>query len=101
MDVKLAFLNGYVDEEIYVEQPKGFEVTGKEGCVYKLKKSLYGLKKGPRAWYSRTNKYFQGHGLVKILFEPNLYIFQSGKDILIVVLYVDDVIYTWNNVELF
>ena len=47
MDVKSAFLNGYVDEEIYVEQPQGFEIAGKENKVYKLKKALYGLKQAP------------------------------------------------------
>jgi hypothetical protein len=76
MDVKLAFLNGYVDEEIYVKQPEGFEVPGKEDKVYRLKKALYGLKQAPRAWYSRIDKYFQDHGLIKSLSEPNLYILQ-------------------------
>jgi hypothetical protein len=101
MDVKSTFLNGYVDEEIYVEQPEGFEIPGKEDCVYRLKKALYGLKQAPRAWYSRIDKYFQDHGLVKSSSEPNLYILQSGQDILIVALYVDDLIYTGNNLELF
>ena len=49
MDVKTAFLNGYLEQEIFVEQPQGFEVQGKEHKVYKLKKDLYGLKKAPRA----------------------------------------------------
>jgi hypothetical protein len=101
MDVKSTFLNGYVDEEIYVEQPKGFEIPGKEDRVYRLKKALYGLKQAPRAWYSRIDKYFQDHGLVKSSSEPNLYILQSGQDILIVALYVDDLIYTGNNFDLF
>eukprot|EP01018_Ginkgo_biloba_P024582 Gb_26229 [translate_table: standard] len=59
MDVKSAFLNGYVDEEIYVEQPQGFEIAGKENKVYKLKKSLYRLKQAPRALHSRIDTYFQ------------------------------------------
>ena len=62
MDIKSAFLNGYVDEEIYVEQPQGFEIAGKENKVYKLKKALYGLNKAPRAWYSRIDTYFQQKG---------------------------------------
>jgi hypothetical protein len=101
MDVKSAFLNGYVDEEIYVEQPEGFDVLGREDKDYRLKKSLYGLKQGPRAWYSRIDKYFQDYGLIKSLSDPNIYILQSGQDILIVALYVDDLIYIGNNVELF
>eukprot|EP01018_Ginkgo_biloba_P000332 Gb_04745 [translate_table: standard] len=59
MDVKSTFLNGYVDEEIYVEQPQGFKIIGKENNVYKLKKALYGLKQAPQAWYSRIDTYFQ------------------------------------------
>lgn len=52
MDVKSAFLNGVLREEIYVEQPEGFSVPGHEDMVYLLKNALYGLKQAPRAWYS-------------------------------------------------
>ena len=55
MDMKSAFLNGYLEEEVYVEKPQGFEVEGKENNVYKLKKALYGLKQAPRAWYARID----------------------------------------------
>jgi len=51
LDVKIAFLHGDLEEEIYMHQPQGFEVKGKAGYVYKLNKSLYGLKKDPRQWY--------------------------------------------------
>jgi hypothetical protein len=95
MDVKSAFLNGMLNEEVYVDQPPGFEVKGQEQKVYKLKKSLYGLKQAPRAWYSRIDSYFLNDGFNRSNNEPTLYIKadQQGK-ILILCLYVDDMIYT-------
>ena len=58
MDVKSAFLNRYLEEELYVEQPIGFVVEGREDKVLKLKKALYGLKQAPIVWNSRVDKYF-------------------------------------------
>ena len=65
LDVKSAFLNGILKEEVYVEQPEGFVVEGEEDKVYRLKKALYGLKPAPRAWNSHIDSYFQGSGFVK------------------------------------
>eukprot|EP00253_Pinus_taeda_P017386 PITA_17386 len=93
MDVKSAFLNGYLEEEVYVEQPQGFEVEGKENNVYKLKKALYGLKQAPRAWYARTDGYFHENGFQRSKNDPTLYYKQEGIDILITSLYVDDLLY--------
>jgi hypothetical protein len=59
MDVKLAFLNGEPEEEVYIEQPEGFQLSENTDYVCKLKKALYGLKQAPRAWYSRLYKYLQ------------------------------------------
>ncbi len=57
MDVKTAFLNGELEEDIYMDQPQGFVQDGKEDLVCKLKKSLYGLKQSPRAWYQRIDMF--------------------------------------------
>jgi hypothetical protein len=62
MDVKSSFLNSILEEEVYLNQPLGFEIKGQEHKVYKLKKSLYGLKQDPRAWYSRIDSYFCNNG---------------------------------------
>ena len=57
MDIKSAFLNGYLNEEVYVAQPKGFNDLLNPNRIYRLKKALYGLKQDPRAWYERLTKY--------------------------------------------
>lgn len=95
--MKSTFLNGYLEEEIYVEQPQGFEVKEQEVKVLKLKKALYGLKQAPRAWYSRIDGYFTEHNFRRSKSEPTLYVKTQGDDILIVSLYVDDLIYSRNN----
>eukprot|EP00253_Pinus_taeda_P014136 PITA_14136 len=74
MDIKTAFLNGTIDEEVYIEQPLGFEVKGKEGYVCKLKKALYGLRQAPRAWYAKMDTYLQRLGFTKSSVDPNFYI---------------------------
>ncbi|KAM1099314.1 hypothetical protein TB2_005809 [Malus domestica] len=94
LDVKSAFLNGVLQEEVYVEQPEGFAVKDKEDKVYKLHKALYGLKQAPRAWYGEIDSYFSQCGFKKSLSEPTLYIKVRGEDILFVSIYVDDIVYT-------
>jgi hypothetical protein len=65
MDVKSSFMNGQLQEEVYIEQPEGFQLSENKDYVCKLKKSLYGLKQAPRAWYSRLDKYLQKAGFRK------------------------------------
>ena len=96
VDVKSTFLNGVLMEEVYVEQPMGYEKEGQEHKVCRLKKSLYGLKQAPRAWYSRIDAYLLENGFGKCEGEPTLYIKEKYDKMLIVVLYVDDVIFTGN-----
>ena len=90
MDVKTTFLNGVIEEEVYIEQPKGFETHEKKSHVCRLKKALYGLKQAPRAWYSRIDGYLQKMGFVKSDVDPNLYYLVVENEPLILVLYVDD-----------
>lgn len=100
-DVKSAFLNGELQEEVYVEQPHGFEIKGLENKVYKLEKALYGLKQAPRTWYGKIDKYFLDNGFQRSKSEPTLYVKSKDTDeILIVCLYVDDMIFTGNSLPL-
>ena len=88
MDVKTTFLNGII-QEVYVEQPQGFEIHGRESHVCRLKKALYGLKQAIRAWYSRIDSYLQRMGFQKSEAYLNLYFIMVGDDPLILLLYVD------------
>jgi hypothetical protein len=97
LDVKSAFLNDILQEEIYVEQPAGFVNQGKEDKVYLLKKALYGLKQAPRAWYGRIDDYLTGSGFQKSLSEATLYVKRFNDDVLIISLYVDDLLVTGSN----
>ncbi|KAI5353004.1 hypothetical protein L3X38_005896 [Prunus dulcis] len=100
LDVKSAFLNGVLHEEVYVDQPPGFVVKDKEDRVYRLKKAIYGLKQAPRAWYEEINSYFTAAGFQKSPSEATLYVKAAESGILIVSLYVDDIIYTGSSEEL-
>jgi hypothetical protein len=73
MDVKTTFLNGEIKEEVYVEQPQGFEVHDRETHVCRLKKDLYGLKQAPRAWYGKIDSFLTSLGFTKSSADPNLY----------------------------
>jgi hypothetical protein len=94
MDVKTTFLNGMIEEGVYIQQPQGFEVHGRESHVCKLKKALYGLKQAPRAWYSRIDGYLQSMGFTKSEADPNLYLIQVSEDPLILALYVHNLFLT-------
>jgi len=100
-DVKSAFLNGVLDEEVFVYQPQGYEVEGEEMKVYRLAKVINGLKQAPRAWYDRINGHFERHRYQRSESEQTLYVkTRRDNEVLIVCLYVDDLIYTGNCVVL-
>jgi hypothetical protein len=102
LDVKSAFLHGELVEQVFVDQPPGYIKKGSKGLVYKLKKALYGLKQAPRAWYNRIDNYFSKAGFHKCPYEHTLYIKTRGRgNLLIVCLYVDDLIFTGNDEDMF
>jgi hypothetical protein len=94
MDVKTTFLNGVIEEEVYIEQPQGFEVQYMKNHVCKLKKDLYGLKQAPRAWYGRIDSFPTSLGFTKSKDDSNLYFKVMNDDPIILLLYVDDLFLT-------
>jgi transposase InsO family protein len=93
MDVKSAFLNGYIEEEVYVKQPPGFEHPKFPNHVFKLQKALYGLKQAPRAWYARLKTFLLENGFKMGSVDKTLFLLRQGNDSLIVQIYVDDIIF--------
>ena len=97
MDVKSAFLNGFITEEVYVAQPPGFENHEFPNHVFKLSKALYGLKQAPRAWYERLSKFLNDNSFARGKIDNTLFIKIKNKDMLIVQIYVDDIIFGATN----
>ncbi|KAL9274065.1 Retrovirus-related Pol polyprotein from transposon TNT 1-94-like protein, partial [Drosera capensis] len=97
MDVKSAFLNGELEEEVYVTQREGFEVQGQKHLVYRLSKALYGLRQSPRAWNTRLDKSLKELGFTRCSQEQAVYTRGDGDAALIVGVYVDDLIVTGGN----
>src|SRR6266487_1334761 len=93
MDVKSAFLNGYLNEEVFVEQPKGFIEPSLQNHVYKLKKALYGLKQAPRAWYERLTEFLLSQGYMKGGNDKTLFVKKEKGDFIIAQIYVDDIVF--------
>ncbi|GJV45927.1 retrovirus-related pol polyprotein from transposon TNT 1-94 [Tanacetum coccineum] len=100
MDVKTVFLNGNLREEVYVSQPDGFVDLDNPNHVYKLKKALYGLKQAPRAWYDMLSSFLISQDFSKGLVDPTLFIHKEGKELLLVQVYVDDIIFAASTPEL-
>lgn len=90
MDVKIAFLNGVVEEEVYVEQPLGFETHDRKTHVCRLKKAMYGLKQAPKTWYDKIDSFLMSLGFAKSKEYSNLYHKVVDGRQVILLLYVDD-----------
>ena len=84
MDVNSAFLNGYIKEEIYVDEPLGFVDSKHPNHVYKLKKALYGLQQAPRSWYERLSNFLVGKSFVRGQVEKTLFIKRLNNELLYV-----------------
>nr|GEW84316.1 retrovirus-related Pol polyprotein from transposon TNT 1-94 [Tanacetum cinerariifolium] len=97
MDVKTAFLNGPLKEEVYVAQTDGFVDPDHSENVYRLRKALYGLKQAPKAWYDELSKFLTSKGFTKCAIDPTLFTIRYGEDILLVQIYVDDIIFDSKN----
>ncbi|GKB87384.1 putative RNA-directed DNA polymerase [Tanacetum coccineum] len=100
VDVKTAFLNGDLHEDVYMAQPQGFKSKGQEHLVCKLKKSIYGLKEASRQWYLKFDEVMKKHNFIKNQVDKYVYLKMSGSNFIILVLYVDDILLASNNIDL-
>ena len=100
MDVKTAFLNGDLEEEVYMKQPEGFSSSVGEHLVCKLRKSIYGLKQASRQWYFKFHEVISSFGFVENLMDQCIYQKVSGSKICFLVLYVDDILLATNDKDL-
>ena len=100
MDVKSTFLNDFLQEQIFIEQPEGHVILGNKDKVYLLRKALYGLKQALRAWYSRIDGHLVNLGFSRSISEPTLYVKNTGCNLLIISLYVDDLLVIGSNTTL-
>ena len=98
MDVKTAFLNGNLEEDIYIQQPEGVVAGRKENLVYKLQKSIYGLKQASRSWNIQFDQVVKSFGFTQNPDEPCVCKKSKGKVIAFLVLYVDDILLIGNDV---
>jgi len=97
MDVKSEFLNGPIQEVVYVEQPPGFEDPKFPNHVFKLQKELYGLKQAPRAWYECLNEFLLKQGFDIGKADPTLFTHKVRNDIFVCQIYVEDIIFGSTN----
>ena len=103
MDVKCAFLNGDIDNEIYMQQPDGYVNNDKPGMVCKLKKSLYGLKQSARCWNLVMDEFLKSSAYVQSTADPCVYskivVKNEKKILMLIAVYVDDTILASNDID--
>ena len=97
MDVKSAFLKGYISEEVYVEHSLGFEDHEYPNHIFKFHKKLYGLKQEPRVWYERLSKFLLDNNFSRENVDTILFLKKNDDDLLVVQIYVDDIIFGATN----
>ena len=97
IDVKSAFLNGYIKEEVYVEQPPEFVDRKYPNYVFKLKKALYGLRQAPRAWYDKLSQFPLNNGFSRSKVDNTLFTLHKNDELLLIQIYVDDIIFDATN----
>ncbi|KAM1269944.1 hypothetical protein ACFX15_001999 [Malus domestica] len=100
MDVKTAFLNGDLEEDIYMVQPPGFSERGKDNMVCKLNKSIYGLKQASRQWFLKFDQVVTAHGFVENKMDDCIYLKHKGSKFIFLVLYVDDILLASSDMQL-
>ena len=100
MDVKTTFLNGNLEEDVYMEQPKGFISKGDENKVCKLEKPIYGLKQASRQWNLKFHESVTVLGFMQNSSEPCVYVKKNSNKVAILTLYVDDVLLVGNDIEM-
>ena len=100
MDVKNAFLNENLEEEVYMDQPEGFAIKEKEHMVCKLKKSIHGLKQAFRQWYLKFNDTITSFGFTENIVDRCIYLKVNGSRFIILILYIDDILLATNDLGL-
>lgn len=99
MDVVTAFLNGHLEEELYMEQPEGYIKPGQEHLVCKLNKSIYGLKQSPRCWSKAFTEFMKSIGFTQSTSDQQCVFVRSGQELEILAVYVDDLILITESTE--
>ena len=100
MNVRIDFLNGDLVDDVYMSQPIGFEEVGKEHMVCKFQKSIYGLKQASRQWYLKFDEVVTVNGFKENIVDHCIYMKVSGSKYIFLVLYVDDILFTANDIDL-